>query len=461
MEAQLVCDRSLLRDLMKKHPEWTNNQYAHVTGYSVGWVKKWKMRLGQAPADDMQILFSRSRAHHAPYHRWSREVITRLGEMREHPPEGLRRIPGPKALAYFLKRDPALQALGVAIPRSSRTIWKLLRQEGYIMAHTKPQHQPLLPREPLEEVQVDFKDVTTAFSDGSGEGKKQHHVEVCNFVDAGTSILLSAQAHASFQEQSAFEAIVTFLRAYGRPSMITLDRDPRWVGSSRGRDFPSPLVRFLTTLSIEPHICPPHRPDKNAYVERYNKTYKYECILVDHPGTVEEVQNVTDTFLHHYNEERPHQARSCRNQPPRVAYPCLPTLPSLPDQVQPNSWLRSLHHKLFPRLVGADGCVTVDLHTYYVSPRLAGQFVALQVDADLGCFHVWQGATLVKELPIKGLFQDATLPFEVYVQIMLKEALAQARRVSHVPHTIHTTDGTSSSHVTDKPSAFSQQSLWT
>jgi hypothetical protein len=257
--------------------------------------------------------------------------------------------------------------------------------------------------------------------------------------------------------------------------MITLDRDPRWVGSSSGRDFPSPLVRFLTTLSIEPHICPPHRPDKNAYVERYNKTYKYECLLVDRPGTVEEVQNVTDAFLKHYNEERPHQGRSCRNQPPRVAFPTLPTLPPLPDQVQPNSWLRSFHHKLFPRLVGTDGCVTVDLHSYYISPQMAGQFVALQVDADLACFHVWQATTLVKQLPIKGLFPEAMLPFESYVQIMTKEALALERRVPHkthathapdvpsrlrLPHVAHTPDATDAPLASDTSSAASQPPLW-
>src|SRR6202171_2623384 len=161
-EAQLVCGRSLLRDLMKKHPEWTNKEYAQETGYSIDWVRKWKVRLNQAPTDDLQVLFSHSRAHHAPYHRWSKDVITRLGEMREHPPDGLRRVPGPKALAYYLKKDESLQALGAAVPRSSRTIWKLLQQEGYIIPRTKPQHQPLPPREPLEEVQIDFKDVTTA-----------------------------------------------------------------------------------------------------------------------------------------------------------------------------------------------------------------------------------------------------------------------------------------------------------
>src|SRR5262249_16196428 len=49
-------------------------------------------------------------------------------------------------------------------------------------------------------------------------------------------------------------------------------RGPHLVGSATGRDFPSPLVRFLLWLGIEPNVCPPHRPEKNAFVERSHRT---------------------------------------------------------------------------------------------------------------------------------------------------------------------------------------------
>jgi hypothetical protein len=103
METQWIHDRALLRSLMAQYPHWSNPQYAQATGRSVSWVKKWKRRLNQAPRDDMQVLLSHSRAHHAPYHRWDRQVIQRLGEMREQPPEHLQRVPGPKTLVYFLR----------------------------------------------------------------------------------------------------------------------------------------------------------------------------------------------------------------------------------------------------------------------------------------------------------------------------------------------------------------------
>jgi hypothetical protein len=48
---------------------------------------------------------------------------------------------------------------------------------------------------------MDFKDASTVPADP--EGKQKHVVEVLNFVDAGTSILLSAQAHDDFHAETA------------------------------------------------------------------------------------------------------------------------------------------------------------------------------------------------------------------------------------------------------------------
>jgi len=75
MEAQWICDRAALRTLLRQSPQWSNAQYAQALGRSVSWVKKWKKRLRLAPAEDMEVLLSRSRAHHSPYPRWHPQVL--------------------------------------------------------------------------------------------------------------------------------------------------------------------------------------------------------------------------------------------------------------------------------------------------------------------------------------------------------------------------------------------------
>src|SRR5579871_348633 len=427
MEAEWVSQRATLRCLRQEHPEWTQRQLAQNVGRSLSWVKKWLARLAQAPPDDLTVLFSRSRARKTPNTPFHPRVIERLLEMREQPPESLQRVPGPKALLYYLPRDPELQALGAPFPRSTRTIWKILRKNGYILDAPQSRHKPREPREPLEEVQMDFKDVTSVPVDP--EGKQAHVIEVLNFVDAGTSILLSAQAHPEYHAETALEAVITFLRIYGCPRLLTFDRDPRWVGSASGRDFPSALRRFLLCVGIRPNICPPHRPDKNPYVERYHRSYQEECLQIHRPTTLQEVEEVTEGFLTYYNHERPHQGRQCANQPPCVAYPTLPQLPALPERVDPDRWLKSIHGQMFPRRVKSDGCVEVDGASYYLHQSFAGTSVVLRVNASISCFDVYDESGCFKKIAMKGLHKEE-LPFDTYVSLIKEEARSEQRRLN-------------------------------
>jgi transposase InsO family protein len=431
MEEKWRRDRVLLDQLLRRHPDWTVPQLAANVGRSVSWVKTWRKRLRAADATDLNRFSSLSRAHHTPYHRWDSRVEDKIIAMRQSPPEDLTRIPGPKALLYYLPRDPELQALGVALPRSTRTIWKILHKYQMIARSRDVKKQPLPPRAPLEEVQMDFKDVSTVPSSESPQGKKQHVGEVCTFIDAGTSILLRFQVSEDVHAQTAMQAVIAFLQEYGRPRMITFDRDPRWVGSSSGRDFPSALRRLLLCLDIQPNVCPPHHPEKNPYVERYHKTYGQECFDVFRPATLQEVRARTETFTSHDNLQRPHQGRACKNVPPSVAFPNLPTVSPLPTVVDPDRWLSSIDQSAYVRRVGSDGCVDVDLEPYYLGKQWTGQYVTLHVDSLMGTFRVWHATNQIKELPIKKLVGHP-LPLQAFLTMMQEAALSDARRVP--PH---------------------------
>lgn len=427
MEAQWICDRAALRCLLQQHPDWSTTQLAHTLGRSTSWVKKWRKRLQAAPPSDLAVLRSRSRARHRPFPPPHPEVVASILAIREQPPEHLQRVPGPRTIIYYLQRDPHLQALGIAPPRSSRTVWKILRQAGCILPPPERTRRPLPPRAPLEELQVDFKDASTVLADPAGEGKRQHVVEVCNCVDAGTSILLWTQAREDFHAETALQAIVSVLRIYGCPRLFTFDHDPRWIGSQRGCDFPSALRRLLLCFGITPNLCPPQQPQKNAYVERYHRSYKYECLLVHRPASLQEVQQVTQAYQEHYNTERPHQGRACRDQPPRVAFPTLPTLPALPERVDPDRWLLAFHGQLLHRKVGSDGCVTIAEQSYYLSGQLSSQHVALRINAQERVLEVVQPTSFSKRVPIKGLV-GAEMALDAYVAMMAEQARSEERQ---------------------------------
>ena len=133
-----------------------------------------------------------------------------------------------------------------------------------------------------------------------------------------------------------------------------------------GQPQPAALSLGILSLFIVPgypaqHLpCPPRRPDKHASVERLHRTLNQACVHIRLPITLGEVREATEEFLQHYNHERPHQGKACGNLPPHTAFPNLPALPPLPERVNPDHWLETVHGQAFARKVSAQGSVDVD-----------------------------------------------------------------------------------------------------
>ena len=149
MEEDWYADRIRLRQLLQIHPDWSHRTCATEIGRSVGWVKKWTKRLRAAAPDDDHIVRGQPRRRKRPPPPWDPRVVERILEIRDAPPEHLRRTPGPKAILYYLHRDADLQALDVLLPRSTRTIWRILTQHGRILHAARPTHEPVDRPAPL------------------------------------------------------------------------------------------------------------------------------------------------------------------------------------------------------------------------------------------------------------------------------------------------------------------------
>lgn len=414
-----MADRQHLRKLLDTHPEWTNQDLADATQRSRSWVKKWKKRVAAPAAGDGEVLRSRSRARKTPPPRLSDAVITRILEIRDQPPQNLGRIPGPKAILYYLQQEASTTLAGERLPRSTRTIWLVLHQHQRIVLSPTRTRRPTELPEPMSSWQLDFKDAGTVPADP--DGKQQHVVEVLDTVDIGTSLLINAQPRADFTMATAIAAIATTVQEQGLPDIVTFDRDSRFLGGAHHPDSPSPFVRFWLCLGVQVNVLPPRRPDLNAFVERYHRSYQEECLQVHRPADLEAVKEVTAAFGRHYNEERPHQGLSCDNQPPRRAFPTLPPRPSVPALVDPDRWLSALDGQRYVRKVQATTEVKLDSQRYYVSQAFVGQQVTLVVHAAERMLVVEHAGKEIKRVPIQGTGQPAC-SFEQFVEQLCEEA---------------------------------------
>ncbi|OSZ67382.1 integrase core domain-containing protein [Hydrogenophaga sp. IBVHS2] len=68
------------------------------------------------------------------------------------------------------------------------------------------------------------------------------------------------------------------------------------------------LAQWAQNKGIALQHIQPGKPTQNAYVERFNKTYRTEvldCYVFD---SLQEVRDMTADWLHRYNHHRPHEA---------------------------------------------------------------------------------------------------------------------------------------------------------
>lgn len=431
-EAMLIRDRAELWRLSQEHPEWTKPQFAEALERSLSWVKKWLERFKEDPPEQHpEIFFGRSRAPKNPVRKITDEIRQRILDIRDNPPENLRRIPGPKAILYYLFRQKDFIEAKIPLPTSTRTIWQVLREAGRIACPYPREHQPIERPEPDSIWAIDYKDISSVKEDTSGRGKKQHQVESLNIVDEGTSRWIDAQVRDDFSMETSIIALFGTFLLKGCPRSIKMDRDPRFIGSWSANKFPSPLMRFLMCLDIQPIVLPPRRPDKNPFVERLHRSLKEEALLMERPATLEQAIEAVEAYRHHYNHERPNQALSCGNQPPLVSFPDIPVLQTLPTLVDPDSWLEHIHRHTYKRKINANGSVRLGEHSYYVKQALAGQNIAVAVNAATRKLRFVYQDKVIKTREIKGLHKGH-LELSAFLNAITKEARTVDNRFRYI-----------------------------
>jgi putative transposase len=69
--------------------------------------------------------------------------------------------------------------------------------------------------------------------------------------------------------------------------------------------------RFMTWCAerkIERRYIQPGKPDPNAFIKRFNRTYRTEVLNAYVFESLDQVREISAEWLQTYNEERPHEA---------------------------------------------------------------------------------------------------------------------------------------------------------
>ena len=67
-------------------------------------------------------------------------------------------------------------------------------------------------------------------------------------------------------------------------------------------------MTWCAEQAIELRYIQPGKPDQNAFIERFNRTYRTEVLNAYVFESLDQVREISADWLQSYNEERPHDA---------------------------------------------------------------------------------------------------------------------------------------------------------
>ena len=132
-----------------------------------------------------------------------------------------------------------------------------------------------------------------------------------NILDDFNREALWIEVDTSLPAERVVRVLEQLLEWRGKPARIRMDNGPELISQR--------LESWAKEKSIALLHIQPGKPAQNAYIERFNRTYREEVLdsyLFDH---LEEVRNITEHWLEDYNMIRPHEA--LQGLPPRQLLP--------------------------------------------------------------------------------------------------------------------------------------------
>lgn len=87
---------------------------------------------------------------------------------------------------------------------------------------------------------------------------------------------------------------------HGKPEALRMDNGPEFTSAT--------FEEWCQQRGIARMYIAPGKPDQNAFIERFNRTYRSEVLDAYLFESIEQVQLLTNDWLTVYNHERPHES---------------------------------------------------------------------------------------------------------------------------------------------------------
>lgn len=134
-------------------------------------------------------------------------------------------------------------------------------------------------------------------SDCLQDGRK---FRTLNVLDDYCREALGIELDYSLPAQRVTRLLDRLVSERGKPERLRSDNGPEFISEE--------LQRWCKTNGVDLQWIEPGKPTQNAYIERFNGTFRREVLNANMFGSLKQARQIVADWLMEYNTERPHQA---------------------------------------------------------------------------------------------------------------------------------------------------------
>ena len=122
-------------------------------------------------------------------------------------------------------------------------------------------------------------------------------IRLFNVIDDFNREALTIEVDFSLPAQRVIRSLNQLIEYRGKPNQIRCDNGPEYISND--------LKDWATKQGIVIEYIEPGNPQQNAYVERFNKTVRYDWLNQELFDSLDQVRQQAEAWINHYNNERP------------------------------------------------------------------------------------------------------------------------------------------------------------
>ena len=125
-------------------------------------------------------------------------------------------------------------------------------------------------------------------------------IRLFNVIDDYNREGLGIEVDFSLPSERVIRSLDRIIEWRGKPQVIRCDNGPEYISAV--------TLAWATKRGIRIDFIQPEQPQQNAYVERYNRTVRYDWLAHHLFETIEDIQDFATRWLWTYNHDRPNMA---------------------------------------------------------------------------------------------------------------------------------------------------------